>query len=417
MSQNMHSPKAFRKLRQHIAELDARDKSHFFIISLVMFSLLFSYPLVRSTTTVFFLESAGAAKSPLVWIFSVLALSVMVSLKNIAQTKVSLHAIFHGVVILTLSIMFGSLYFYTQGFSQAAYILYVTKEVYIVLCVHMILGYLNSSLTTEQAKLFYGPLGAIGSLGGILGGLSTSFLASRIDNTTLLILGLSFLIFSSWAFSLTDKKYNIHLNKPSRTPLRSLGAVKGYVALIIGVIVISQFCINIANLKFNLLFEQLVVGAQEKTAYLGGLYSLINTVSLVTQFFLIPFFFHRFKLNQIHLSLPVVFGLSTIMMLTGSGAALSLVAGGFMVMKAMDYSLLAAAKELLYFPLSVEQKYGAKYLADMVFYRLAKGLISAVLLFFQSHLAINILLGLSLVTWGVLSFALGRAWAQFKENS
>lgn len=414
----MQLKSTIKALGGQISDLNGQEKKHFLILSLVMFSLLFSYPMVRSTTTVFFIESAGAANSPWVWIFSVIALVIMVAIKNYWQTKISSHSMFTSIVFFTLVVMSFGIWFYREGSVSATYLMYVCKEVYIVLCVHMILGYLNASMTTTQAKLFYGPLGAIGSLGGIFGGLVTSTLVVYTSPMTILILGLSLLIVAAVAFNFSDHQYNLHLKAESKemSPLRSIRDVKLYVSLIIGIIVISQFCINIANFKFNLLFEVLVKGTEAKTAYLGGLYSLINLCSLLIQFLAVPFIFHRFKMTQIHLGIPLAFVASSAFMLIGGSPVLSLVAGGFLLMKALDYSLLSAAKELLYFPLSVHQKFGAKYLGDMVFYRLAKGLISAILLFFTSHTAINILLGLSLLIWGLLAFALSRVSRSIKEN-
>ena len=85
-------------------------------------------------------------------------------------------------------------------------------------------------------------------------------------------------------------------------------------------------------------------------------------------------------------------------------------------MKGLDYSLFAAAKELLYFPLSLKQKYGAKYIADMIFYRFAKGLISFVLLFFQTHMAVNAMLIGCLVAWVGILIPLFNQVAKLKEN-
>ena len=45
---------------------------------------------------------------------------------------------------------------------------------------------------------------------------------------------------------------------------------------------------NLANFKFNILFEQAVTTQIDKTSYLGKLYSLINLVSFIVQIILIP---------------------------------------------------------------------------------------------------------------------------------
>jgi AAA family ATP:ADP antiporter len=82
----------------------------------------------------------------------------------------------------------------------------------------------------------------------------------------------------------------------------------------------------------------------------------------------------------------------------GSGV-LQLVAGTFLFMKAFDYSLFTASKELLYYPLDTLQKYGAKYVSDMVVYRLSKGLIAVILIKYQDFKFLNIMMGISLFIW------------------
>ena len=78
------------------------------------------------------------------------------------------------------------------------------------------------------------------------------------------------------------------------------------------------------------------------------------------------------------------------------------VASAFVIFKGVDYSLFSTAKELLYFPLSPSQKYGAKYINDIVIYRFAKGLISLILIKIQIESAVTWMMYLSLVIWLIL---------------
>jgi AAA family ATP:ADP antiporter len=75
------------------------------------------------------------------------------------------------------------------------------------------------------------------------------------------------------------------------------------------------------------------------------------------------------------------------------------VAALYTYFKAADYSLFSAGKELLYQPLSRLQKYGAKYLTDMLVYRAAKAMVAAVLIYVQSSTMLNMLMLIFLVLW------------------
>jgi AAA family ATP:ADP antiporter len=125
---------------------------------------------------------------------------------------------------------------------------------------------------------------------------------------------------------------------------------------------------------------------------------------------LIPFFLVKFTAKQVHFFIPIFYLAITFLGLGIGGSFLLPVAGTFIMLKATDYSLFAVAKELLYQPLSTAQKYGAKYIADMVMYRASKGIISAVLIYFQTQLILNSMLAAFLIAWVVVVYLI------FKEQ-
>ena len=57
---------------------------------------------------------------------------------------------------------------YTHGIKWASYLFFVWKEIYIVLLIHLILAFCNVNFNLEQMKRLSGPIGAVGSVGGIL---------------------------------------------------------------------------------------------------------------------------------------------------------------------------------------------------------------------------------------------------------
>jgi AAA family ATP:ADP antiporter len=169
--------------------------------------------------------------------------------------------------------------------------------------------------------------------------------------------------------------------------------------LIAVIIIFSQFCINLTDFKFNILLDQFHPDRADKVRYLGSFYSYIGMISFTVQILLIPLVLKRLQLSSIHRFIPICY-LVVILLGFGLGGHLFLpVAASFALFKGVDYSLFAAAKELLYFPLSERQKYGAKYICDMLIYRMAKGLISFILIFVQAPFAINMMLFSCLVLW------------------
>lgn len=380
-------------------------------LGLCFFSLLLGYPLVRSVSTAIFLEAHGAAQSPHVWLLTVFVLVCAVSVLNKLHYRIGVEKCFVLLSILTsvgLIILTGK----TASYPQLAYPLYILKEVYIVLLVHLTIARMNALVSVEQAKKYYGPFGALGSLGGLLGGVFTHQMAGNLTNLGLIYVTLVLLLGANIAFWNTRGGLAVRevkgKSETPESPLRSLKGVQPYVACVIGVIILSQFLVNAANFQFNMLFDQLVSGVEDKTRYLGLFYSVLSAVSLLIQLVVVPLVLRHLAMKSVHHSIVGAGALASLLGFVVGGGWLWSVAGAFLIIKAIDYSLFSAAKEILYFPLSVEQKYGAKYLGDMVFYRFAKGLISFVLIFIQGLWAVNGLILLTLGLWVILLIPLFR---------
>jgi AAA family ATP:ADP antiporter len=82
------------------------------------------------------------------------------------------------------------------------------------------------------------------------------------------------------------------------------------------------------------------------------------------------------------------------------------IAAIFMTFKSVDYSIFVYSKEILYHPLQAEQKYGAKYLTDMISYRASKAAIAFFLIYFQSPAVLNTLMFIFLLLWLIALYLL-----------
>lgn len=380
---------------------------------------LFSYPFIRSTTTAIFIESNGAKKSPLVWLLSVIVLTVIIHFYNICQRKLFIQKLFFITGISSIAIFI----IFTQLFSMeilwASYVLYILKESYIVLLVHSAFAFLNDVLPKDRAKVFYGPLGAIGSLAGVLGGILTHQISGKFSDLGVMAPGLVGILISCFLFMKTSKKMKNRIEEKNKdvTPLGSISDVKKYVFLICTIILLTQFCINLANFKFNIVMEMFYPGKVEKTKFISLSYSYVNGISLFLQLIGVPIMFKAFKEKAIHKFIPFIycifFGVS-FLTLGSAGLGVFLM---FIVFKAFDYSIFSVAKEILYFPLTSMQKYGAKYLADILVYRSAKGVVSFILLFAQNLFWVNLMLISSIILWFITTSILFKERENMRRNN
>jgi AAA family ATP:ADP antiporter len=373
--------KSYKDLHHHLPK-DARFALLWIMLS--YFMVLFTYPMMRSTTGSIFLEVYTADDLPSMWFTSVLSLSFLVPLLSQLQKRFSVPVLFSGTSFVTIILMVLGLNFYESGVKEMAFVMAVIKEVYIVILIHQIIGYCNAHLNLDEIKLIYGPITAMGGLGGIIGGQLTSLLVKDFGTNALLQAAILSLIFALGCF-LMGRKLNIldpqhKAESHDVSPLASIKGVGSYVFLIVAVIALTQFIINIADLQFNKVFQSIVTAKDERTAYYGQLYSWVNGVQLLISVFGIKIILERFSTKSVHIFIPVFYFSLIALGLGLGGGTLAVVAFVFIGFKATDYSLFAVAKELLYQPLSALQRYGAKYIADMFAYRGAKATISVVLM-------------------------------------
>ncbi len=362
-------------------------------ILVAYFFVLFNYPLIRASSTSLFLEAYGAKSSPEAWIWSVLSLTITIFISNKLQTRFVIQKVFAIFTVFTTILFSLGYIWFEQGVRLPAYSYFVWKEVYIVVQVHLILAYCNIYFDKDTFKKMIGPVGAIGSLGGVLGGLFTAYLSQNWGTGSVVWFGQLFVFLPAVFFLFTPSiLLPKDLKKKDESPLKSLFGknTRTYVLLIIAMVALTQFIINIIDFRFNLGFEASVLDKELRTAYLGNIYSITNAITFGFQFLVLPFILPRIKDKSLHLFVPMSYLFcGFVYSFFGAGVGFIYLAGFYVYVKACDYSLFSAAKELLYQPLLPEQKYGAKYLTDMLAYRLAKALIAIVLIYFQSSLILD----------------------------
>ena len=137
----------------------------------------------------------------------------------------------------------------------------------------------------------------------------------------------------------------------------------------------------------------------------------MNTSVLFLQFVVTPLLLPILALRWVHLTIPLVH-------LFAIGYAIYdptvySVGVAFFLFKAFDYSVFRAAKEVLYVPLSFDERYRAKEVIDVFGYRSGKGASSVLIVLAQKagvvmnnyYLAIGFLVA---VLWLALVFPLTR---------
>ena len=363
------------------------------------FLVLFNYPLIRASTTSLFFEAFGAKSTPAAWAWAVVFLSVSIFLCNRLQKYKSVQTVFMAASLISGVVFLSGTLSYFEGNKLFAYLSFIWKEIYIVIQIHLLLGYANNFFKRTDFKVLVGPIGAIGSLGGVFGGLLTTYLSSNGGTLLVLNLGIAFVIIPIFFFLFTTKIKS--QNPEHKSPVASLDTsdLKKYVFYICCMVGLAQFIINIADFKFNLAFELAVPTKDLRTAYLGNIYTWTNALTFVFQFLILPLVLLRVTEKHLHLFIPASYLVCVIALMMGSQIGLLPIAMLYIYFKAADYSFFSAGKEILYQPLQGDQKYGAKYLTDMLVYRSSKALIAVLLIYLQSSFILDIMMLGFLLIW------------------
>lgn len=381
------------------------------ILAVSYFLVLLNYSMIRAATTAEFIGTYGAKATPWGWLFSIVLLVFAVAGSNRLQAKIGFHRAFFGLSVFSVVVFLLAFWAHKNGIKEGALVLFSWKEAYIVMQVHLLLAYANSWLNKEHFLRWVGPIGAAGGLGGTLGGVLTKIIARDWGTDATLLTGLVFVLLPAclglWLLKIPGSR---PVEKRDTSPLRSLDdpAVLRYVLSICAITALTQFVINIADFQFSMVFEKTISDSAARTAYLGDVYTIANAMTLVFQLVILPLGLKYVSERSLHFYIPLSYGICFAIGLGWGAGSLLAASGLYSFMKASDYSIFSSAKELLYHPLKPLQKYGAKYLTDMIVYRASKAGIAAVLLYFQTALMLNILMAIFLGLWLVMVFATFR---------
>lgn len=387
------------KFLSSVSSLDRDAKKNLLFILVSYFCVLFNYPLIRASSTTLFFEAYGAKSTPTAWLWGVIFLSIAVYISNALQARYSVQRVFFIKSFLSVIIfVVGNLGFFL-GVKFFTFLPFIWKEIYIVLQVHLILGYANNYFKGSDFKALIGLVGGVGSIGGILAGLLTRFLAERFGTNSVMWMGIIFTFIPALSF-LKTKNLSRTIEDKARTPIASFDLnLKKYIGIVAAIVALSQVIINIADFNFHLVFEQTIKDSSERTSKLGDIYMYMNVVTFFLQFIVLPFVMLRTSEKNYHYFIPLsyfFFFMIVVLLFPNGLLPLSLF---FIYLKASDYSLFSAGKEVLYQPLSINQKYGAKYLTDMLVYRFSKAMIALVLIYVQNSYILNIVMFICFFMW------------------
>lgn len=339
--------------------------------------VLFGYEFIRSVSSSLFIEAYGAENLsrgmvaiPPSMIVMLYCYGRLLSRQG-ASRALAITSLFSAILIL---VCYAAL---VRGMHFAAAIIYVFREAYIVIVIEQFWSFVNSVLTTEQAKQINGPFCAVASMGSFAGGMLVNRWAEVLGSETLLLFTAGSLVPTA-VFGVIAYRFGGE-PKPSEEEaggkLGHLGVgtlFRSRYLLLVGVLILStQVISTVLDLRFNGLVQSELPDKDARTAFFGAVYGNLGLIAGILQLVVVPLALRFVTLRVIHGGIPLVHLVSSFV-LTISPSLRSGTAA-YVIFKALDYSLFRASKELFYMPLSYDSRYRAKQINDSFGYRFAKG--------------------------------------------
>ncbi len=342
------------------------------------FFTLVGYEFIRSPATVLFKNTWGAENLPLVMsampvvVFGGVALYGWI-LSHLGPRRTLL------VTSLGSSCFIVACYFgLLTGSKMVTPILFLIKELYIVLLIEQYWSYINSSLTPTTAKKVNGPITGIAGLGGVFGGSVGSLIVGPLGTEAMVLAAALMLIPAALVSNLT---YRLH-GEPEApdTSDESISHHMGWqmfrsnptLVCLLAIVLSSQVIAAVLDFKFNELLSVEFAGATDmETAFQLRFWGFLNLASIGLQFVIAPLLLSFIALRLVHLMLPLIHFTAIIFAIIEP--SVFSVGLAFFLFKAFDYSIFRAAKEILYIPLEFDARYRAKEVIDVFGYRTGKG--------------------------------------------
>lgn len=269
---------------------------------------------------------------------------------------------------------------------------YLWVNLFALLAVSMFWSFMNDVFTVDQSRRLYAIIGYGGLIGGLVGSIITVMLARIVGTANLFLVATAMLYPSIWCMRYIHQSHYKHKgvpcaeNKPA-VPAHPPRPWDGLVAVMHNpILILMALEMFLYTFSSTLFFQQLnqIVGdafahdLNGRTAFVAGIYSRINVISLFTQFFV----------TRLVMSLNnPIYGLLMLNLVQVAGSVLMLFSPGLNVVSwtliiryALNYSTGRAMRELIYIPLDREAKYQGKGFIDTVVFRLGDGLSSVMLI-------------------------------------
>ncbi|OGN64311.1 MAG: hypothetical protein A3G30_06025 [Chlamydiae bacterium RIFCSPLOWO2_12_FULL_49_12] len=374
-----------RLLKKELATFSRRERIFILSSMLCGFCICADYALVRPVSNALFITAYGSSYFAYAWLAMIPCNFLLLELYNRLLPRYSCLYLLGGMLFL-IALGNGAAFFLLSKEGPYPFFYYIFKELYVMLLFQQLWAMIHATVSFQRAQYLYGLFFAVGALGGIFGSLIPGFFAFKMGSETLLLFSLpcALLLFFFYRSALTHSGID-----PLLPPTKKGGVKEGFkqiassklLLFILFIVLFMQTSSSLIDFQFNSYLEKTIFQKDLRTEFTGRVMTLVNTLSFLIQtgggFLLLSWL----GLRRTHLLIPLFLLNNAIAFLFFP--LLGMITLSFITIKAFDFSLFSIVKEMLYIPLTTEEKFHAKSIIDLFAYRSSKGIAAALILCFQ----------------------------------
>ncbi|MEK7339422.1 MAG: Npt1/Npt2 family nucleotide transporter [Candidatus Rhabdochlamydia sp.] len=400
-----------------------RSKEHLFILTAMLCSFFISmdYAIVRPVSNALFITDYGVHFFPYAWLFSIPLNLLLVGLYNKYLPKLGCLKTYLSLAIAVICInCICAIWIHKVPF--LSFFLYIWKDAYIMLIFQQVWSLIHVNVSIERAKYLYGFFFGIGGVGSLLGSLFPSFLAVKIGSESLLYITLPLYLILSFLYVMMLKQsrqvefFPLEKKQGLETILHGLKLIKGSRVLIFVslAVIFMQVISTLVDYQFNTFLEGIVTEKDLRTQYSGRIQTIGQTFTTAMQFLGTYFLVRFFGVKRLHVGIPMLLCIMSVFCFLFP--AFGMITLTFVILKTFDFSLFSIIKEMLYIPLSSDEKFRAKAFIDVFLYRFAKAFASLIILSLQAILSTSLLPVLNATIVFIFTIWIAVAMYQLKET-
>ncbi|MDH4271280.1 MAG: MFS transporter [Candidatus Aminicenantes bacterium] len=393
-----------RSLLSRIIDIKPGEELIAVSLFLYFFFITSPYYIIKSLRNASYLNRLGDEKLPLAYFLTAVLMGFIVNFHSRLQVKLPRSRLITSSLVFFFSNIVLFWWLFEQRWEWVPVVFWVWANIFAIVLVTQFWILVNDVFNPREAKRLIGFIGSGAQLGAILGGVLAGTLAKGAPGLLLplaaAMLGMGILVVSV-VFRRQRKKAE---ESDSAAGGEAAPSVKvgfrdafqttkqsRYLLLLAGIMTVTLIVSTLIDWQFNSVVDSKVLGSNREnslTSFFGYFNAGTMAFAFLFQLLLTSPLIRAFGIRLTLLLYPLILFLGA----GGIGAAalvgiVPLIPA--ILIKASDkslaYSLNQSVRELLYIPISPEQKYKSKIFIDMFLNRFAKGLgaiILLVLLFF-----------------------------------